>query len=213
MAALSLVSIAVFLGAAIVFVGGPAAFFAHPPLTVIAAATLAFAVAALFTDASLSSGVREDRGNRWVIIALGVLGLLACVVPPYTDRLDFWSFGGEATRWLGAALYCVGGALRIAPVFALGKRFSGLVALQPGHRLVTTGLYANVRNPSYLGLIVLCLGWALAFRSALGIILVAAMLIPLKARMESEERLLAEAFGAEYEAYRARTWRLLPWVY
>jgi protein-S-isoprenylcysteine O-methyltransferase Ste14 len=31
--------------------------------------------------------------------------------------------------------------------------------------------------------------------------------------MNAEERLLAEKFGAEYEAYRGRTWRLVPWVY
>ena len=70
-----------------------------------------------------------------------------------------------------------------------------------------------IRNPSYLGLIIYSLGWAIAFRSWLGIVLVALTLIPLHARMNSEERLLAETFGAEYEAYRARTWRLVPWVY
>jgi protein-S-isoprenylcysteine O-methyltransferase Ste14 len=31
--------------------------------------------------------------------------------------------------------------------------------------------------------------------------------------MNAEERLLAEQFGAEYDAYRKRTWRLIPWVY
>jgi protein-S-isoprenylcysteine O-methyltransferase Ste14 len=33
------------------------------------------------------------------------------------------------------------------------------------------------------------------------------------ARIASEERLLGETFGAEYEAYRARTWRLIPYAY
>ena len=36
---------------------------------------------------------------------------------------------------------------------------------------------------------------------------------PLIARMNSEERLLRSQFGEEYEAYRARTWRLLPGLY
>jgi hypothetical protein len=55
----------------------------------------------------------------------------------------------------------------------LGHRFSGLVAIQPGHALVTTGLYGVVRHPSYLGLLVNSLGWALAFRSGVGVLLTA----------------------------------------
>ncbi len=33
------------------------------------------------------------------------------------------------------------------------------------------------------------------------------------ARMNAEERLLEDTFGAEYRAYRARTWRLVPYLY
>lgn len=94
----------------------------------------------------------------------------------------------------------------------LGRRFSGLVAIQPGHTLVTTGTYGVIRNPSYLGLLVNSLGWALAFRSGAGVLAVL-MIPPLVARMGAEERLLRAHFGAEYEAYRARTWRLIPGLY
>jgi protein-S-isoprenylcysteine O-methyltransferase Ste14 len=98
-------------------------------------------------------------------------------------------------------------------VFVLGRRFSGLVAIQRGHALVTDGLYRVIRNPSYLGLLVMLGGWALAFRSLCGLALAALFVPPLIARIRSEEALLAEHFGAEYEAYRARTWRLIPYVY
>ena len=70
-----------------------------------------------------------------------------------------------------------------------------------------------IRHPSYLGLFVLSLGWALAFRSGVGVILAVLSLVVVLARIESEERLLSETFGAEYDAYRARTWRLLPYIY
>jgi protein-S-isoprenylcysteine O-methyltransferase Ste14 len=134
-------------------------------------------------------------------------------LPALDDRLELLTFGRETLRWLGVALFALGSVLRIAPVFALGKRFSGLVALQEGHTLKTDGFYRVIRNPSYLGLIVLTLGWALAFRSGIGVLLTACLLPPLVARMRAEEALLGEAFGAQYQAYRARTWRLIPGLY
>jgi protein-S-isoprenylcysteine O-methyltransferase Ste14 len=202
-----------FLGLAILGWGGFDAFFANPARIALVVATAALVIAALFTSGNLSTGEREDRSNRWVIGALGLIGLLSAWLPAYTDRKEFLVLDGDVVRWLGVALYAGGGALRIWPVFVLGRRFSGLVAIQPGHTLVTDGIYSYIRNPSYLGLLVLSLGWALAFRSGLGVLLVALNIPPLVARMNSEERLLHAQFGQEYEAYRARTWRLLPGVY
>jgi protein-S-isoprenylcysteine O-methyltransferase Ste14 len=202
-----------FLGLAILGWGGFDAFFANPARIALVVATAAMVVAGLFSAANLSTGEREDRSNRWIIGALGLVGLLSAWLPAYTDRMDFWVLDGDAVRWLGVALYAGGGALRLWPVFILGRRFSGLVAIQPGHTLVTDGLYSRIRNPSYLGLLILSLGWALAFRSGAGVLLAVLNIPPLIARMNSEERLLHAQFGQEYEAYRARTWRLLPGVY
>jgi protein-S-isoprenylcysteine O-methyltransferase Ste14 len=103
--------------------------------------------------------------------------------------------------------------LRIWPVFVLGHRFSGLVAIQPGHTLVTSGVYGVIRHPSYLGLLVNSLGWALAFRSSVGLLLTALMIPPLLARIRAEETLLRTQFGGEYDVYRTRTSRLIPGVY
>jgi len=202
-----------YLGLAVWGMGGLAAFFAHGSLVVVALATVVMTVLSLFTEVNLSSGEREDRGNRWVLPAFGVIGLLSGFLPAYTDRIDFWTFGGEGLRWTGALLFCLGGALRLWPVFVLGKRFSGLVAIQPGHTLVTDGIYRRLRNPSYLGMLVIAVGWALAFRSGVGLLLATLTVIPLIARIHAEEALLRAQFGGEYEAYCASTWRLVPGVY
>ena len=110
-------------------------------------------------------------------------------------------------------MYVLGGVLRLWPVFVLGNRFSGLVAIQPGHTLETRGIYAVVRNPSYVGMLTIMLGWGLAFRAWTGVLITFLMLIPLVSRIRAEERLLSSHFGAEYEAYCARTWRLVPGIY
>ena len=193
--------------------GGVTAFFAHPALVALGVTCAVMAVAAFFAGGNISSGEREDRGNRWVLAAFGIIGLLLAYLPAYTDRKEFWIIDGDASRWLGVVLFTVGGALRIWPVYILGNRFSGLVAIQPGHRLVTSGIYGVIRNPSYLGLLLNSLGWGLAFRSWIGVILTAATLVPLIARMDAEERLLRSQFGEEYVAYCAKTSRLLPGLY
>ncbi len=210
---ISLFSLSVQFGLAILGWGGFAAFFAHPPFVGLAVATLVLTAVAMFTAGNLSSGEQEDRGNRWVLAAFSVLAILVAYLPAYTDRTGILVLGGDRIRWIGLVVFFAGGAFRLWPIFVLGKRFSGLVAIQPGHSLVTTGIYSRIRNPSYVGLIVGTLGWALVFRSGVGVLLAALMLVPLVARMNAEEKLLREHFGAEYEAYYARTKRLIPGIY
>ena len=208
-----LVGTGVYFALAILGWGGAAAFFAHPALVVLGVACAVMVAAAFFAGGNISSGEREDRGNRWVLAAFGIIGLLGAWLPAYLDRKNFWIIEGDAVRWLGVALFAVGGSLRLWPVYVLGNRFSGLVAIQPGHTLVTGGIYRVIRNPSYLGMLLNSLGWGLAFRSWIGVILTAATLVPLVARINAEERLLRSQFGEEYDTYRARTSRLIPGIY
>ncbi len=93
----------------------------------------------------------------------------------------------------------------MVPIFILGRRFSGLAAIQPGPALITTGIYGTIRHPSYLGMLINALGWVLSFRSGVGVLLVFLTLLPLRARIISEEKLLQTKLGAEYDSYRART--------
>jgi protein-S-isoprenylcysteine O-methyltransferase Ste14 len=204
---------AAYFGLAVLGWGGPAAFFSHPALIALAVAVFVMAGAALFVGGNISPGVREDRGNRWVLLAFLLIGVLAAFLPALTDRTEFWTLDGDAVRWLGVVLFVAGGALRLWPVVVLGDRFSGLVAIQPGHTLVTSGIYGVIRHPSYLGLLVNSLGWVLAFRSGVGLLITALIIPPLLARIRAEERLLRTQFGAEYNAYRARTSRLIPGIY
>lgn len=202
-----------YLAIAIAGWDGIGAFFAHPARVALTIVLFALAVAALFSGGNISSGMREDRSNRWVLGAFGVLGLLAAYLPAYTDRIGVWTLDGDTVRWIGVALFAVGGVLRLWPVFVLGRRFSGLVAIQPGHTLVTTGIYGVIRHPSYLGFVISSLGWVLGFRSGVGVVLTLAMVPVLVARIRAEEALLLDQFGDEYAAYCRRTWRMVPGVY
>jgi len=207
------VGTAAYLGLAVVGWGGPTAFFSHLALSALTIALFAMSAVAFFAGGNVSPGVREDRGNRWVLIAFTLIGLADAYLPAYTDRKGFLILDGDSIRWLGVVLFSIGGALRLWPVFVLGPRFSGLVAIQPDHTLVTRGVYGVIRHPSYLGLLVNAWGWALAFRSGVGVLLAALIVPPLMARMHAEETLLRSQFGAAYDTYCARTSRLIPGLY
>jgi protein-S-isoprenylcysteine O-methyltransferase Ste14 len=209
----TLVGVGLQAGLAILGRGGGGAFLAEPALTALMIVTAVSAAVALLTGGNLSSGTSENRSNRWVIPAFAAIGLALGYLPALTDRFDIWTIDGDSVRWLGVVLFAVGCALRLWPVFVLGHRFSGLVAIQQNHQLVTAGLYSIIRHPSYLGLLIGEAGWSLAFRSIVGLLLTALTVPVLIARMNAEEALLAQHFGAEYEAHKRRTRRLLPAVY
>ncbi len=213
LALITLTSILIWFGLAVAGWGRLGEFFAHPARIALVIVGLVLAGVGMFSEAGLRAGVREDRSNRWVFAPLLLLGLLSAWLPAWCDRHDFLMIDGDAARWLGVMLFAAGGALRLAPVFVLGRRFSGLVAIQSGHTLETRGLYGAIRHPSYLGLLLMMLGWGLAFRSLAGVLLAVLMIFPLIARIRAEEALLEEYFGDEYVAYRARTYRLIPGIY
>ncbi|HLG86600.1 MAG TPA: isoprenylcysteine carboxylmethyltransferase family protein [Alphaproteobacteria bacterium] len=210
---LVVVSVGLYLGLAVLGEGSIEPFLTDPPLTALAVATILAVVAALYVGGNVNPGVREDRGNRWVLWAFSLIGIADGFLPAFADRERFWMIDGDTVRWVGVALAILGGALRLWPVHVLGNRFSGLVAIQKDHTLLTTGIYSVIRHPSYLGLLVNMLGWGLAFGNWVGVLLAAVMVPPLVARMNAEERLLQSQFGAEYDAFRARTSRLIPGLY
>ena len=202
-----------YTGLAILGWDGFCPLFSRPALIALVVVLFALSAVSFFAGGNLSPGIREVRSNRWVIGVFAVIGFLNGYLPAYTDRKELWTIDGDTIRWLGVVFFAVGGALRIWPVFVLGHRFSGLVAIQSKHTLVTNGIYGVIRHPSYLGLLTNSVGWSLAFRSGVGVILSLLLILPLLVRINAEEKLLHSHFGADYHAYRSRTWRLIPGIY
>src|SRR5262245_36961499 len=109
MVIITLVATAGYFGLAIWGSGGVGAFFSEPARIALTIVGFALAAAALFTEGHIGAGEREDRGNRWVIVAFGILGLLLGYAPAYTERLEILTIDGDAVRWIGVILNGFGG--------------------------------------------------------------------------------------------------------
>ncbi|MEK1855326.1 MAG: isoprenylcysteine carboxylmethyltransferase family protein, partial [Phyllobacterium sp.] len=90
-----------YLGLAVLGWGGLGAFLSHPPLVALTVVLFMLAGVSLFAGGNLSPGQREDRSNRWVLLPLGLIGLLNGYLPAYADRMEFWIIDGDTVRWLG----------------------------------------------------------------------------------------------------------------
>lgn len=95
----------------------------------------------------------------------------------------------------------------------LWRNYSGFVVIKKDHQLITHGIYRFTRNPIYLGALIVFTGLPVYAASVYGLVAMLAQVPIFLFRIKMEERLLAEHFGDEYEAYRNTTKRLIPFLY
>ena len=84
--------------------------------------------------------------------------------------------------------------------------------VRTGSRLVTNGPYRWIRHPMYTALLMIMLALvceSFSYWRGFWWVLLGADLI---VKLSYEEKLLQEIFD-DYEAYRSRTWRLVPWIF
>ena len=100
-----------------------------------------------------------------------------------------------------------------AAVRTLGKQWSLAARVLEGHKLVTEGTYSVVRNPIYTGMFGMLLATSLAVSHWIGLsIAIVVFAIGTFIRVRSEEKLLREAFGAEFDDYARRVPAVIPFV-
>ena len=105
----------------------------------------------------------------------------------------------SAVRWLGAVALLAGTAVSIGGMWQLGS-------VENIDHLVTSGLFALVRHPMYLGFVLWILGWC-ASTGALACLLLApfgtASVLWWRGLEESD---LLSRYGEEFRKYQAATW-------
>jgi len=192
--------------------GGFQRLLAHPRALALLALWLAGGLSlSLMRPVRTHDPVATAPEPPWTLPALLVVPLFVPALSAWGEARGLWLLpGGAVVQWSGVMLSGLGFALRIAAIMRLGSRFSPLLVAQRGHALETSGLYALVRHPGYLGTFLVALGTVLAFGSALGLALVAALYLLLDQRMRREDAFLESQFGEVFRRWREKVGRLLP---
>lgn len=107
-----------------------------------------------------------------------------------------------AIAWTGFLVTVAGAALAIVARAILGANWSGRVTIKQGHELIRRGPYAIVRHPIYSGLLLSVVGTAIFFGGVRHLLAIPLTLYGWSGKIQEEEKLLAEEFGEQYDAYR-----------
>ena len=158
--------------------------------------------------------LRQKAGGLGCGVLMAAWGLtqLAAVVYCLTDWLAWADYPlPSLLRWLGAAVYIGAIGLLWRSHVDLGSAWSPYVQAREGQTLVTTGVYRYVRHPMYAAHLLWGLGQALMLGNVLaGPAAIVVMILFCWARIGPEEKMMIEAFGADYRQYMYRTGRLAP---
>jgi protein-S-isoprenylcysteine O-methyltransferase len=159
------------------------------------------------------TGTKQDQSTLrvlWIVIMISIgAGVFVA---------GNWRAGalphGRAFPVAGVVLFAAGLIFRWWAIVTLGRFFTVDVTIEKDHELVERGPFRLVRHPSYTGVLLAFVGFALTLRNwgAILIILVP-IFVAFVRRMNVEEAALQRALGDEYVAYIRRTKRLIPGVY
>jgi protein-S-isoprenylcysteine O-methyltransferase Ste14 len=154
----------------------------------------------------------ETEKSQKVIQAMAAVVFVAIFVVPALDHRLHWSTMSVGFEILGDALILIGFAF-VLWVFKANSFTSGIIEVAAGQKVITSGPYALVRHPMYLGSLITLAGIPLSLSSWWGLILIGVMTGAIVLRLLDEEKFLARNLKG-YEEYLKRVgYRLAPFVW
>ena len=215
------------LAGSIIFIGLPLlgwglgnlpAFFENPARTAYVVVIFILQIFSLIYNPQVGQNQENRKSDaprsKLDLILIQIFSLGIVILAPFSDSRSFGVLNIEViVRYLGLLIAIPGFILMQAGEKHLARQFSVEVTLQKDHKLIQSGPYKVIRHPRYLGILFFFTGIALTFRSLLGIFTVLALAFVLIWRVFAEEKMMHEEFGKEWEEYRTKTWRLVPYVF
>lgn len=155
--------------------------------------------------------VKEKEPQPLIIRVLSILAMLSYIIPGYDFRYH-WS---SVPVWLviAANVMVFLGYVLIIIVFKENSYASTVIQVEEEQQVIDTGLYAMVRHPMYLGLLIMVLFTPLALGSYWALFF-AVLFIPMNVfRIRKEEAMLLQGLPG-YKEYLLKTrYRLIPFIW
>ncbi len=146
-----------------------------------------------------------------ILPPLYMLGFAACMW--LLDRyMPFMHAIPLSARWISLVFITAGLIIDLTSLFLFlrAKTTPHPFQEEKASTLVTTGFYQYSRNPMYLGLLLLLIGWAIRLGSATPFMLLPLFVMVITSKqIIREEKALGEIFGEEYLIYKSRVRRWL----
>ncbi len=159
-------------------------------------------------------GRTKTKGDRKSLVLLWITIVFGITAGFFLANWQDWSALNAVIALLGLLLFVAGMVVRWVSIIQLNKEFTVDVAILDHHHLKTEGMYKYLRHPSYLGLVLVCLGLAIAMNSMVSLVVVTIpVVLALNYRMKTEEDVLMRQFGAAYQEYRKKTDKIIPKIY
>ena len=127
-----------------------------------------------------------------------------------------------ALRGIGGVVFAVATvALAVASVWlimaavrTLGRQWAMAARLVEGHKLITAGPYAYVRNPIYTGMLGMLIATGLAMEHWVQLIVAVLLFaVGMVIRVRTEEKLLRAEFGEDFEEYAKKVRAVIPGIF
>jgi protein-S-isoprenylcysteine O-methyltransferase Ste14 len=163
-----------------------------------------------FLEKRMRTKEKEKTQKKFLMLSVPIF-LVALAVP----GLDFRFGWSHIPLWLSLAALAVmiGGYLLFVLVMNQNRYASRVVEIQEGQKLIDTGLYAVVRHPMYLAMVVLYLSASLVLGSWYALIPMTVFLSTLVIRITNEERVLLDGLPGYADYAKRVRYRLIPLVW
>ena len=128
-------------------------------------------------------------------------------VSKFVPALKF-TLTGSTVLGIGLGIVGLSSAIMGVTQFKKAQTTPNPQALEKVSSMVTSGIYQYSRNPMYLGLVLILLGWALYLSHLLAFVLVQIFIVYIaRFQIQPEERVLTKKFGQAYQNYCAKVRR------
>ena len=205
-----------FVGLLIIVSGGPTYWQGWLYWIVFSLCCLAMALYFLQHDPALverrlSTRAEQEESQQLIRTMLSAVLILLLVLPGIDHRLG-WSHVPAFVVAVADAVVVLGFAT-IFMTFKANSHASAIIDVAPDQRVVSTGPYAVVRHPMYLGAALLLLATPFALGSLWAIILAIIAVAALVWRLLEEERYLSQHLPGYDDYRRAMRYRLAPFIW